>query len=146
MCRKALGICVESLVLLLMPSRWPRYSLICDFQCPLVPQRIAEVERLLFAKKPWPAFLLVGYDTVDGWDNCPDVAKDALEWMTTSAVGLLDIASVEPLTPICEAFKALIEAAGGAAEAEEKLRDLISWCSFIIGVLIKLGKTGGGTL
>ena len=109
--------------------------------CAIVPQGLERVNHLLLAKKPWPAFLLVGADALDEWENCPDVAKEALEWMTTSAVGVLDIASVGPLTPICQAFKALIEAAGGAAEAEDNLRELISWCSFIIGVFIKLGKT-----
>lgn len=70
------------------------------------------------AQKPWPAFLLVGSDALDDWENCPYIAKDALEWMTTSAVGLLDIASVGPLKPVLQAFKALIEAAGGAAKAQ----------------------------
>lgn len=61
--------------------------------------------------------------------------------MTTG--GLLDIASVGPLTPVCQAFKALIEAAGGAMEAEENLRDLISWCAFVIRVFMNLGATAG---
>ena len=113
------------------------------FSFPFVPQKLTEVEGDLSAKKPWPAFLLVGSDTLDEWENCPDAAKEALEWMATAAVGVLDIASVGPLTPVCQAFKALIEAAGGAAEAQEKLRELISWCALIIGVFIQLGKAGG---
>ena len=74
---------------------------------------------------------------MDGWENCPEIVHEALGWMAASAGGLLDIASVGPLTPACHAFKALIEAAGGAAEAREKLRELVSWCAFLVRVFIK---------
>lgn len=63
--------------------------------------------------------------------------------MATTAGGLLDIASVGPLTPVCQAFKTLIEAVGGAAEAEENLRHLVSWCAFLIQAFIKLGRAEG---
>lgn len=91
--------------------------------CCLILQKLAEVERLLLAKKPWPAFLLVESDALGEWENCQDVVKGALEWMATLAVGMIDIASVEPLIPICRAFKALVEAAGGAAESDNKLAE-----------------------
>ena len=110
---------------------------------PLLRQRLSEVEKLLVAKKPWPAFLRVGSEALSEWEDCPDAVQDALEWMATTTGGLLDLASVGPLTPVCQAFKALIEAAGGAMEAEENLRALISWCSFLIGVFMKLGTTEG---
>lgn len=57
--------------------------------------------------------------------------------------GLLDVASVGPLTPVCQAFKALIEAAEGAAEAQEKLRELVSWCAFLTCIFPKLGRAVG---
>lgn len=101
------------------------------------------MERLLQANEPWPAFLHIGTETVDGWENCPEVAQEALRWMATSAGGLLDITSVGPLTPVCQAFKSLIEAAAGAAEAHEKLRELVHWCARLTHVFIKLGKTVG---
>lgn len=42
--------------------------------------------------------------------------------------------------PVCEAFKGLIQAAEGAAEADEALRELISWCAFLTEVLLQYGK------
>lgn len=61
--------------------------------------------------------------------------------MASGAVGLLSLASVGPLTPICEAFKGLIQAAEGAAEADKNLRELIAWCAFLLTeVLRKHGK------
>ena len=63
--------------------------------------------------------------------------------MATAAVGLLDVASVGPLTPVCRAFTALIDAAQGATEAAENLGELISWCAFLVGVFIEHGKHVG---
>eukprot|EP00903_Cladosiphon_okamuranus_P006464 g6324.t1 len=71
------------------------------------------------------------------WNDCPEIVGEALGWMGTAAVGLLDIASVGPLTPVCEAFTALIEAAQGATEAAENLGELVSWCAFLVSVFIK---------
>lgn len=104
------------------------------------PQRLEEVEKLLVDKKPWPAFLRAAVEVRDEWDDCPEGAKDALEWMASTAVSLLDIASVGPLTPVCKAFKALIEAAGGAIGVVENLRELVTWCAFLVGVFIEHGK------
>ena len=106
-----------------------------------LPQNLAEVERLFKAQKRWPAFLRIGAETLDEWENCPEGVQQALEWMVTSAGGVLDIASVGPLTPVCQAFKALIEAAAGAAQVQKKLRELISWCAFLVRVFIKRGET-----
>ena len=55
-------------------------------------------------------------------------------------MGLLDMASVGPLKPVCRAFTALIEAAEGATEVAENLEELISWCAFLVGVFIEHGK------
>ncbi|CAB1113195.1 unnamed protein product [Ectocarpus sp. CCAP 1310/34] len=107
---------------------------------PTTPERLEEVETLLAYKKPWPAFLCAGVDVHGEWDNCPEGARDALEWMASTAVGLLDVASVGPLTPVCQAFTALIEAAQGAMEVVENLRELVTWCAFLVGVLIEHGK------
>ncbi|CAB1096625.1 unnamed protein product [Ectocarpus sp. CCAP 1310/34] len=107
---------------------------------PTTPERLEEVETLLAYKKPWPAFLCAGVDVHGEWDNCPEGARDALEWMASTAVGLLDIASVGPLTPVCKAFTALIEAAQGAMEVVKNLRELVTWCAFLVGVLIEHGK------
>ena len=61
--------------------------------------------------------------------------------MASGTVGLLDLASVGPLVPICKAFKGLIQAAEGAAEADAHLRELIAWCAFLLTeVLLKHGK------
>ncbi|CAN0585642.1 unnamed protein product, partial [Ectocarpus sp. 12 AP-2014] len=90
--------------------------------------------QLLADKKPWPAFLHSGLA-----NDCPDTAKDALAWMASQAVGFLNVASVGPLTPVCEAVKGLIEAVEGAAEADDKLRELITWCAFLTEVLLQHG-------
>eukprot|EP00752_Nemacystus_decipiens_P011921 g10571.t1 len=108
---------------------------------PTAMENLAEVERLLEAQKPWPAFLRTGAETLDEWDSCPEIVHDALEWMVTSGGGLLDIASVGPLTPACQAFQALIAAVRGSAEVQEELRELISWCASLVRVFIKRGKT-----
>ena len=63
--------------------------------------------------------------------------------MASATVGLLDAASVDPLTPVCKAFTALIEAAEGATEVAENLGELISWCAFLVGVFIEHGKHVG---
>lgn len=92
---------------------------VIDRPPPLLRQKLSEVEKLLVAKKRWPAFLRVGSAALDEWEDCPDAVEDALEWMATTTGGLLDLASVGPLTPVCQAFRALIEGADGAMEAEE---------------------------
>ncbi|CAM9339429.1 unnamed protein product, partial [Hapterophycus canaliculatus] len=98
-------------------------------------QTLEEVQWLLAARKPWPAFLQ------GGWANdCPEGVEEALRWMASGTVGLLNVANVGPLTPICTAFKGLIQAAEGAAEADENLRELIAWCAFLTEVLLQLGK------
>ncbi|CAN0180279.1 unnamed protein product, partial [Pylaiella littoralis] len=48
-----------------------------------------------------------------------------------------------PLEPVCQAFKALVEAAQGAAESQEKLRKLVSRCAFLTTVLIQHGRVVG---
>ena len=106
-------------------------------------QALEEVQRLLVGNRPWPAFLRVGIRGRGEWEDCPETVQDALEWMATTTVGLLDIASVGPLTPVCKAFTALIEAAKGATEAAENLGELISWCAFLVGVFIEHGKHVG---
>lgn len=63
-----------------------------------------------------------------------------MKWMASGAVGLLNIASVGPLVPVCEAFKRLIQAAEGAAEADESMRELIGWCIFLVDVLLQHGE------
>lgn len=60
--------------------------------------------------------------------------------MAVGAVGLLNVASAGPLVPVCEASKAPIRAAEGAVEANEKLRERISWCVFLTEVLLQHGK------
>eukprot|EP00903_Cladosiphon_okamuranus_P009156 g8749.t1 len=107
---------------------------------PTTPKRLEEVEKLLLNKKPWPAFLRGAVDVRGEWDDCPEGARDALKWMASIAVGLLDNASVDPLTPVCKAFTALIEAAQGAIEVVENLRELVTWCAFLVGVFIEHGK------
>ncbi|CAN0081163.1 unnamed protein product, partial [Ectocarpus sp. 6 AP-2014] len=104
------------------------------------PKRLEEVEKLLVHKKPWPAFLHAGLKVRGEWDDCPEGAGDALEWMASTTVGLLDIASVGPLTPVCKAFTALIEAAEGAIGVVDNLQELVTWCAFLVGVFIKYGK------
>ncbi|CAN0538709.1 unnamed protein product, partial [Ectocarpus sp. 12 AP-2014] len=47
------------------------------------------------------------------------------------------------LVPVCAAFKALIEAAEGAAESQYKLQSLVSQCAFLATVLIQHGRAVG---
>eukprot|EP00752_Nemacystus_decipiens_P009291 g8302.t1 len=110
---------------------------------PTAPEELEEVQRLLAAKKLWPAFLRAGIRVWGEWNDCPEIVGEALEWVETTALGLLDIARVGPLTPVCKAFTALIEATQGATEAAENLRELISWCAFLVGVFIAYGKHAG---
>ncbi|CAM9432773.1 unnamed protein product [Ectocarpus sp. 12 AP-2014] len=63
--------------------------------------------------------------------------------MATATVGVLDVAGVGPLVPVCQAFKALIEAAEGAAESQDKLQSLVSRCAFLTTVLIQHGRAVG---
>eukprot|EP00752_Nemacystus_decipiens_P005303 g4810.t1 len=110
---------------------------------PTTPEELEEVQRLLAANKPWPAFLRAGMRARGEWNDCPESVREALEWMATAAVGLLDLASVGPLTPACKAFTALVEAAGGATEAADNLAELVLRCSFLVGVFIEHGKHVG---
>ncbi|CAM9392553.1 unnamed protein product [Pylaiella littoralis] len=96
---------------------------------------LEEVKRLLADRKPWPAFLHAGLAS-----DCPENVEEALAWMASGAVRRLNVASVGPLVSVCEAFKGLIQAAEGAAEVDEKLRELISWCVFLTEVLLQHGK------
>ncbi|CBJ31695.1 NB-ARC and TPR repeat-containing protein-likely pseudogene [Ectocarpus siliculosus] len=95
------------------------------------------VGTLLAEKKPWPAFLTIAARATEEWEACPTPAHEALGWMTTTAVGVLDAASVGPLVPVCQAFKSLIEAVEGAAECQDKLKGLISRCAFLTTVLMQ---------
>ena len=106
-------------------------------------QRLEEVQRLLAGSESWPAFLHAGVEANGMWNDCPETVKDALEWMATTTVGLLDTASIGLLTPVCRAFSALIKAAEGTIEVAENLKELISWCSFLVGVFIEHGKHVG---
>ena len=105
-----------------------------------LPQRLVDVEQLLVGKRPWPVFLHVGLEIQSAWNDCPEVVGEALEWMASTAVGVLDAASVGPLTPVCTAFIALIDAAEGAIEVVENLQELVAWCAFLVGVFIEHGK------
>ncbi len=107
------------------------------------PQRLEETERLLADKAPWPAFLHAGLEMGCQWGDCPEAVGEALEWMASAAVGLLDIASVGPLTPVCTAFATLIEAAGGAIEKVKNLKELVTWCTFLVDVFIGLDEQAG---
>ncbi|CBJ32852.1 NB-ARC and TPR repeat-containing protein-likely pseudogene [Ectocarpus siliculosus] len=110
---------------------------------PTTVERLEHVSKLLAENKPWPAFLHIGARATEEWEACPTVSEEALTWMTTSAVGVLGVASVGPLVPVCEAFKALIEAAEGAAESQDKLQSLVSQCAFLATVLIQHGRAVG---
>ncbi|CAN0424922.1 unnamed protein product, partial [Ectocarpus sp. 13 AM-2016] len=83
--------------------------------------RLDHVGKLLAEKKPWPAFLHLGARATEEWETCPTPVQEALAWMAGATVGVLDMASVVPLEPVCQAFKGLIEATEGAAKAQEKL-------------------------
>ncbi|CAN0054836.1 unnamed protein product, partial [Ectocarpus fasciculatus] len=105
--------------------------------------RLEHVGKLLADKRPWPAFLHIGARATEEWEACPTPAQEALTWMATAAVGALDSASVGPLVPVCQAFKALIEAAEGAAASQDKLQSLVSQCAFLATVLIQHGRAVG---
>ncbi|CAB1113143.1 unnamed protein product [Ectocarpus sp. CCAP 1310/34] len=106
-------------------------------------RRLERVGKLLAEKRPWPAFLHIEARATEEWEACPTVAQEALTWIATATVGVLDVASVGPLVPVCEAFKALIEAAEGAAESQHKLQSLVSQCAFLATVLIQHGRAVG---
>ncbi|CAM9623612.1 unnamed protein product [Ectocarpus fasciculatus] len=111
---------------------------------PTAAERLDHVGKLLAEKKPWPAFLRVRARATEEWETCPTPVQEALAWMATAtAVGVLDIASVEPLVPVCQAFKELIEAAEGAAESQDKLQRLVSRCAFLATVLIQHDRAVG---
>eukprot|EP00752_Nemacystus_decipiens_P005175 g4696.t1 len=110
---------------------------------PSSPERLQHVGTMLRQKRPWPAFLHVGARATDEWEACPTPVQEALAWMATSAVGLLDVASVGPLEPVCQAFKALIEAAEGAAASQDKLQSLVSRCAFLATVFIQHDRAVG---
>ncbi|CAM9165046.1 unnamed protein product [Ectocarpus sp. 8 AP-2014] len=110
---------------------------------PTTVERLEHVGKLLAEKRPWPAFLHIGARATEEWEACPTLAQEALTWMTTAAVGVLDVASVGPLVPVCQALKALIEAAEGAAESQDKVQSLVSRCAFLATVLIQHGRAVG---
>eukprot|EP00752_Nemacystus_decipiens_P017370 g15565.t2 len=104
---------------------------------PVSTQDIEEAQRLLAGNKPWTAFLRAGIRARGEWNDCPESVGEALEWMATATVGLLDVASVGPLTPACKAFRALIEAAEGVTEVTEFLVELIAWSAYLVSVFIE---------
>ncbi|CAM9587498.1 unnamed protein product, partial [Ectocarpus fasciculatus] len=110
---------------------------------PTTIERLEHVGKLLAEKRPWPAFLHIGARATEEWEACPTLAQEALTWMAGSAVGVLDGASVGPLVPVCQAFKALIEAAEGAAESQDRIQSLVSQCAFLATVLIQHGRAVG---
>ncbi|CAM9191144.1 unnamed protein product, partial [Pylaiella littoralis] len=110
---------------------------------PSSPERLQHVGTMLGQRRPWPAFLHVGARATQEREACPTPVQEALAWMATSAVGLLDIASVGPLEPVCQAFKALIEAAEGAAASQDKLQSLVSRCAFLTTVFIQHDRAVG---
>ncbi|CAM9128742.1 unnamed protein product [Ectocarpus sp. 12 AP-2014] len=110
---------------------------------PTAVERLDRVGNLLAEKKPWPAFLQITARATEEWEACPTPVQEALTWMATATVGVLDIASVGPLVPVCQAFKALIEAAEGAAESHDKLQGLVSRCAFLTTVLIQHHRVVG---
>ncbi|CAB1113778.1 unnamed protein product [Ectocarpus sp. CCAP 1310/34] len=110
---------------------------------PTAVERLDHVGQLLAEKKPWPAFLHLGARATKEWEACPTPVQEALAWMATATVGVLDMTSVGPLEPVCQAFKGLIEAAEGAAESQDKLKGLISRCPFLTTVLIQHDRAVG---
>eukprot|EP00752_Nemacystus_decipiens_P007317 g6548.t1 len=110
---------------------------------PSSPERLQRVETMLRQERPWHAFLHAGARATEEWEACPTPVQEALAWMATSAVGLLDIASVGPLVPVCQAFQALIEAAEGAAASQDKLQSLVSRCAFLTTVFIQHDRAVG---
>ncbi|CAN0433333.1 unnamed protein product, partial [Ectocarpus fasciculatus] len=63
---------------------------------PVTAKMLQEVEQLLASKRPWPAFVHAGLQARGEWNNCPEAVGEALEWMASATVGLLDMASVGP--------------------------------------------------
>ncbi|CAN0240058.1 unnamed protein product, partial [Ectocarpus sp. 12 AP-2014] len=110
---------------------------------PTAAERLDHVGKLLAEKRPWPVFLQIGARANEEWEACPTPVQEALAWMATTTVGVLDTASVGPLLPVCQAFKALIEAAEGAADCQDKLKGLISRCAFLTTVLIQYDRAVG---
>ncbi|CAN0511957.1 unnamed protein product, partial [Ectocarpus sp. 8 AP-2014] len=110
---------------------------------PTAAERLDHVGKLLAEKKPWPAFLHLGARATEEWEACPTPVQEALAWMAGATVGVLDIASVGLLEPVCQAFKGLIEAAEGAAQSQDKLKGLISRCAFLTTVLIQHDRAVG---
>ncbi|CAM9226584.1 unnamed protein product, partial [Ectocarpus sp. 8 AP-2014] len=110
---------------------------------PTAAERLDHVGKLLAEKRPWPAFLQIGARVTEEWEHCPTPVQEALAWMATTTVGVLDTANVGPLVPVCLAFKALIEAAEGAADCQDKLKGLISRCAFLTTVLIQHDRAVG---
>ncbi|CAN0578981.1 unnamed protein product, partial [Ectocarpus sp. 12 AP-2014] len=68
---------------------------------PTTVERLEHVGKLIAEKRPWPVFLHIGARATEEWEACPTVAQEALTWMATAAVGVLDGASVGPLVPVC---------------------------------------------
>ncbi|CAM9937884.1 unnamed protein product [Ectocarpus sp. 8 AP-2014] len=110
---------------------------------PTAAERLDRVGKLLAENKPWPAFLQITARATEEWKACPTPVQEALAWTATATVGVLDIASVGPLVPVCQAFKALIEAAEGAAKSQDKLQRLVSRCAFLTTVLIQYHRAVG---
>ncbi|CAN0459970.1 unnamed protein product [Ectocarpus sp. 12 AP-2014] len=110
---------------------------------PTTVERLEHVGKLLAERRPWPAFLHIGARATEEWEACPTVAQEALTWMATATAGVLGVANVGPLVPVCEAFKALIEAAEGAAESQDRIQSLVSQCAFLATVLIQHGRAVG---
>ncbi|CAM9854520.1 unnamed protein product, partial [Ectocarpus fasciculatus] len=110
---------------------------------PTAAERLDHVGKLLAEKKPWPAFLHLGARATEEWELCPAPVQEALTWMATATVGVLDIASVGPLVSVCQAFSWLIEAAESASISHIELQSLISRCAFLTTVLIQHGRAVG---
>ncbi|CAM9442254.1 unnamed protein product, partial [Ectocarpus sp. 6 AP-2014] len=110
---------------------------------PTAAERLDHVGKLLAEKRPWPTFLQIGARANEEWEACPTPVQEALAWMATTTVGALDTASVGPLVPVCQAFKALIEAAERAAACQDKLKGLISRCAFLTTVFIQHDRAVG---
>ncbi|CAM9750163.1 unnamed protein product, partial [Ectocarpus fasciculatus] len=124
------------------PASGPQAGLTAAVE-PTAAERLDKVGELLTEKKPWPAFLQLGARALEEWEACPTPVQEALAWIARATVGVLDIASVGPLVPVCRAFKGLIEAAEGAAESQDKLKGLISRCAFLTTVLIQHDRAVG---
>lgn len=79
-------------------------------------------------------------ETLEGWESCPEDARGYLQLMGSAAVGLLDISSVGPLTPVCQAFKSLINAFIGVAKVRGSLLELVFWCASLTRIFIEEGS------